>query len=176
VPYSPKTWTTADPITDTDLNRIETGIDDVTDDFETSYAGEAANFTALPTSNTVWTTGIYYARASTASYLDVLALRGLKMPDVDYIYLSIQAIADTTAGDVKITAGANNQVYAVPTTPATTKLVRIDVSGVSDYAPIQLVLSVKNDNGSNWTGIYPRAVIASTRSALTSYDDSISYT
>ena len=24
--YSPKTWSTADPITDTDLNRIETGI------------------------------------------------------------------------------------------------------------------------------------------------------
>ena len=36
--YSPKAWAESDPITPTDLNRIETGVDDVTDDVDTHLA------------------------------------------------------------------------------------------------------------------------------------------
>jgi hypothetical protein len=41
MPYSPKTWNLTDPITDTDLNHIETGIDDVTADFDAFIAADS---------------------------------------------------------------------------------------------------------------------------------------
>lgn len=40
MPYTPKIWNLTDPITDTDLNRIETGVDSAMDQIETHLADD----------------------------------------------------------------------------------------------------------------------------------------
>lgn len=52
--YSPKTWNLDDPITDSDLNRIETGVYDVTDAFETFEADDTGWATTGITAATGW--------------------------------------------------------------------------------------------------------------------------
>jgi hypothetical protein len=70
MPYSPKTWVLGNPITDTDLNRIETGIDDVTDDFEAHIADDTGWVTTGITAATDWSiTSQAYRRIGSVVYL-----------------------------------------------------------------------------------------------------------
>ena len=67
MPYTPKTWILNQPITDTDLNRIETGIDSAMDKIETHLADD-----------TGWaTTGITAATGWSVSEMQLRRQRGL---------------------------------------------------------------------------------------------------
>lgn len=107
MPYSPKTWNLADPITQSDLARIETGIDEATATAEAAAtAADLAAFEATLTDTGWVTNGTWYAQSGWA--IDSVKYR--KVGQVVYIWGQVSRTgANISAGNF-----ANQSIIQTP--------------------------------------------------------------